>query len=305
MSNAPDTARDPTRALEQRQQATPTEMRGAMVQPESTPTQTGRIYPGREPIGRELKTIGAGRHRRLFPPTMLHRRHALVACARASSRALSTSAAAASPRAVARPARHAQSTARRVYAFAFGVGGVTLGLVGYKLLPRGEMGKADVTSKGEMLEPLLSERMISFDEVRKHNSRDSCWVVVAGEVYDVTGFLEDHPGGIAPILKVAGSDATRVFVPIHPPDTLSTLPPHAHVGTVDPSTVPKHITQLTQEEIRIQRARAALPPPDAAINLADIEKLAKTVLNQTAWAYYRSAGDDEFCEFLPFLFLII
>lgn len=233
---------------------------------------------------------------------MLHRRHALVR----ATRALSTSAAASSPRAATRlaPARPAQSTARRVYAFAFGVGGVTLGLVGYKLLPRGEMGKGDGMGKGETLEPLLSERMIPFDEVRKHNSRDSCWVVVAGEVYDVTGFLEDHPGGIAPILKVAGGDATRVFIPIHPPDTLSTLPPEAHVGTVDPTTLPKHITQLTQEEIRIQRARAALPPPDAAINLADIEKLAKTVLNQTAWAYYRSAGDDEFCEFFPITFIL-
>ncbi|KAH7345088.1 FMN-dependent dehydrogenase-domain-containing protein [Rhizoctonia solani] len=140
----------------------------------------------------------------------------------------------------------------------------------------------------------LSGRLIPFDEVQKHNTRDSCWVIINGEIYDVTGFLNDHPGGIGPILKVAGSDATRVFVPIHPPDTLSALPPTSHVGTVDPTTLPAQLTQLTAEELRIQGARAALPPPEAAINIADIEKLAKTVLTQTAWAYYRSAGDDEF-----------
>jgi cytochrome b involved in lipid metabolism len=30
---------------------------------------------------------------------------------------------------------------------------------------------------------------ISCDEVAKHNSRDSCWVIVHGKAYDVTEFL--------------------------------------------------------------------------------------------------------------------
>lgn len=219
------------------------------------------------------------------------RRQAL-SCARRVSRPLSTSAAAAKPRAATRTHSHVGPTlaaGRRLYAFAFGVGGVTLGLVGYKLLPRAGEQQSDHSTPLE-----LNEKLIPYDEVQKHNSRDSCWVIINGEVYDVTNFLPDHPGGIGPILKAAGSDATRIFVPIHPPDTLSALPPTAHVGTVDPATLPAQLTQLTAEELRIQQARAALPSPDAAINLADIEKLAKTVLTQTAWAYYRSAGDDEF-----------
>ncbi|CAE6449549.1 unnamed protein product [Rhizoctonia solani] len=216
-------------------------------------------------------------------------RRQVFACARRTTRSLTTSTPAANPRSTRTgyntPPRI--TAGRRLYAFAFGVGGVTLGLVGYKLLPRGGELKQDVPIE-------LSERLIPFDEVQKHNTRDSCWVIINGEIYDVTGFLNDHPGGIGPILKVAGSDATRVFVPIHPPDTLATLPPTSHVGTVDPATLPAQLTQLTTEELRIQEARAALPPPEAAINIADIEKLAKTVLTQTAWAYYRSAGDDEF-----------
>ncbi|KAG9118400.1 Cytochrome b2, mitochondrial precursor [Ceratobasidium sp. 392] len=216
------------------------------------------------------------------------RRHALR-----QIRTLSTSATQASPRAVTTTTRIAraqgQGTARRVYAFAFGVGGVTLGLVGYKLLPR------TTEPAHDSILDFSPGGLISYDEIQRHNSRDSCWVVVNGEVYDVTRFLNDHPGGIAPILKVAGSDATRVFVPIHPPDTLGELPPEIlHLGSVDPATMPAFSTQLTEEELRIEQARAALPHPDAAINLADIEKLAKTVLSQTAWAYYRSAGDDEF-----------
>ncbi|KAF8760906.1 FMN-dependent dehydrogenase [Rhizoctonia solani] len=224
-----------------------------------------------------------------FSPSIMLRRQAF-ACARRTARTLTTSASAANPRstrAAINPSP-AITAGRRLYAFAFGVGGVTLGLVGYKLLPRGgESHQQDIPIE-------LSGRLIPFSEVQKHNTRDSCWVVINGEIYDVTGFLNDHPGGIGPILKVAGSDATRVFVPIHPPDTLSTLPPTSHIGTVDPTTLPAQLTQLTAEELRIKEARANLPSPEAAINLADIEKLAQTVLTQTAWAYYRSAGDDEF-----------
>merc|ERR1712113_502958 len=32
-------------------------------------------------------------------------------------------------------------------------------------------------------------------EVEKHASESGCWVIVGDEVYDVTKFLPDHPGG--------------------------------------------------------------------------------------------------------------
>merc|ERR1711976_762975 len=35
----------------------------------------------------------------------------------------------------------------------------------------------------------------SLDEVAKHTTKDDCWVVVYGEVLDVTNFLSSHPGG--------------------------------------------------------------------------------------------------------------
>merc|ERR1712146_167202 len=34
----------------------------------------------------------------------------------------------------------------------------------------------------------------SLEEVKKHNTEDDCWVVVDGDVLDVTNFLSDHPG---------------------------------------------------------------------------------------------------------------
>lgn len=153
--------------------------------------------------------------------------------------------------------------------------------------------------------------MISYSEVNKHNSPTSCWVVINGEVYDVTSFLDVHPGGRQAILKVAGKDAryvhqtlfsitnlfsllySRIFAPIHPPGVLETWPDVIKIGIVDPDTIPEENLALLVEEKRIAEARAALPHPSAAINLDDIEALAKKVLSATAWAYYSSAGDDE------------
>lgn len=46
--------------------------------------------------------------------------------------------------------------------------------------------------------------MIDAADVAKHDSADSCWVIIEGHVYDVTDFLNEHPGGAQSILRLAG-----------------------------------------------------------------------------------------------------
>ena len=41
-------------------------------------------------------------------------------------------------------------------------------------------------------------------------------MVVHEKAYDVTEFLDEHPGGAAIILKYGGKDATEEYDPIHP-----------------------------------------------------------------------------------------
>jgi L-lactate dehydrogenase (cytochrome) len=60
---------------------------------------------------------------------------------------------------------------------------------------------------------------INLLQVQRHNDCDSCWVIVEGEVYDVTDFLEEHPGGANIILRYAGKDATE-YLPVHPLGTI-------------------------------------------------------------------------------------
>ena len=36
--------------------------------------------------------------------------------------------------------------------------------------------------------------MFTADEIATHNTETDCWVSLYGEVYNVTKFLDDHPG---------------------------------------------------------------------------------------------------------------
>lgn len=48
-------------------------------------------------------------------------------------------------------------------------------------------------------------------EVEAHNTEQSCYVLVGETVYDVTDFLESHPGGADLILDYGGKDITDIL----------------------------------------------------------------------------------------------
>ncbi|MFA5937218.1 MAG: cytochrome b5-like heme/steroid binding domain-containing protein [Candidatus Paceibacterota bacterium] len=53
--------------------------------------------------------------------------------------------------------------------------------------------------------------MLSKNELSKHNSRQSCWLLISGKIYDITTYMNQHPGGVKEILPTCGTDATKAY----------------------------------------------------------------------------------------------
>ncbi|KAF5377509.1 hypothetical protein D9615_005284 [Tricholomella constricta] len=139
----------------------------------------------------------------------------------------------------------------------------------------------------------------TLEQVGKHNSAESCWVIIKNQVYDVTEFLNEHPGGSGIILKYAGRDATRAYEPIHPLDALDkNLPASKHLGPLD-SDATSLVAQAqqnrkkTKDELRVEDALKQRPPLRRILSLADMEAVARQVLSHKALAYYSSSSDDQ------------
>jgi hypothetical protein len=66
-----------------------------------------------------------------------------------------------------------------------------------------------VTKSPDPKDFVIPEREITMEEVAKHNTKESIWIVVKGIVLDVTNWLDDHPGGPQALLNFMGRDATE------------------------------------------------------------------------------------------------
>ena len=65
-------------------------------------------------------------------------------------------------------------------------------------------------------------------QVQEHNSAESCWAAIDGNVYDLTNWITQHPGGESAIIGLCGTDATSAFESRHsgdqrPADELASL----------------------------------------------------------------------------------
>ncbi|KAI8991856.1 hypothetical protein BDF20DRAFT_812243 [Mycotypha africana] len=104
-------------------------------------------------------------------------------------------------------------------------------------------------------------KKIRSDEVSKHNSADSCWVIYNNKVYNVTEFIQDHPGGDDVILDYAGRDITKV---------MSDVNEHEHSESAYDILEEYCIGQLATE-ISTQEAHKKCTPNETDIN-SDIKK---------------------------------
>lgn len=58
--------------------------------------------------------------------------------------------------------------------------------------------------------------VFTWKQLAQHSSEESAWISVDGCVYDITNFVDKHPGGREILLLALGRDATDLFNSYHP-----------------------------------------------------------------------------------------
>jgi len=66
-----------------------------------------------------------------------------------------------------------------------------------------------------------------IERVLSHKTRSDCWIVVNGNVYNVTGYFGKHPGGDSTLASYCGKDASIGF------ETKELIPPQMHSMTAE------------------------------------------------------------------------
>merc|ERR1711941_235690 len=52
--------------------------------------------------------------------------------------------------------------------------------------------------------------------VAQHKTPSDCWTIFQGKAYDVTMYMDFHPGGQKELMKGAGKDCTKIVQKVHP-----------------------------------------------------------------------------------------
>ena len=93
---------------------------------------------------------------------------------------------------------------------------------------------------------------IPSNNIASHNTKDSCYVTIGTKVYDITLFLDDHPGGSELILKYGGKDVTDIMA-----DEIS----HAHSESAY-EILEEHLTGFVATEPILKTASQSQNPAE-------------------------------------------
>ncbi|KPP62388.1 Cytochrome b5-like [Scleropages formosus] len=84
-----------------------------------------------------------------------------------------------------------------------------------------------------------SVKYYRLSEVQQRNTSKSTWLIINYKVYDVTKFLEQHPGGEEVLREQAGGDATETYEDIGHSTDAKKMAQNYIIGELHPEDRPK------------------------------------------------------------------
>lgn len=102
-----------------------------------------------------------------------------------------------------------------------------------------------------------------MEELSKHRQTDDCWIGIDGNVYDVSEFLNLHPGGLDKIFRYAGNDASKGFKMQHPKEYIEKFISQQYIGRLE----------------KVKREKKAIKRVTAVSMVNSVEKFQKPPLS--------------------------
>ncbi|KAG6830500.1 hypothetical protein H0H92_000341 [Tricholoma furcatifolium] len=100
----------------------------------------------------------------------------------------------------------------------------------------------------------MAAKTVSIDELRAHKTKESFYILIHGKVYDVTKFIDEHPGGDEVILAEGGQDATEAFEDVGHSDEARALLPDMLVGDFEGGDVKLKSGAAAAQQSRVSNA---------------------------------------------------
>ncbi|KIJ39048.1 hypothetical protein M422DRAFT_175681 [Sphaerobolus stellatus SS14] len=74
---------------------------------------------------------------------------------------------------------------------------------------------AALKSSGADLRGTMGLLRVMPSMLKQHNTIDDAWTALNGKVYNMSSYMDYHPGGVKELMRVAGRDGTKLFASTH------------------------------------------------------------------------------------------
>ncbi|KAG8661632.1 cytochrome b5 [Manihot esculenta] len=101
-------------------------------------------------------------------------------------------------------------------------------------------------------------KLYTMHEASQHKTKEDCWIVIDGKVYDVSSYLDEHPGGDDVVLATIGKDAADDFEDAGHSESARELLQSFCIGELDTSApvIPElEISSKKQPEVYYQKLK--------------------------------------------------
>ncbi|PIK39604.1 putative cytochrome b5 reductase 4-like isoform X3 [Apostichopus japonicus] len=103
---------------------------------------------------------------------------------------------------------------------------------------------------------------ISKEELAKHNLVEDAWTCIRGKVYNISPYMDFHPGGAEELMRAAGKDGTNLFNEFHQWVNIDSLLDKCFIGKLKMDSVPGSRVRASKKPV----TAPLLKPPETQID---------------------------------------